>query len=54
MICNAKEPIGIAGVMGGEPSISDDTSSVLLESANFDGTSVRKSATKLETAKLRI
>lgn len=48
MICNAKEPIGIAGVMGGElSSISDDTSSVLLESANFEGTSVRKSATKL-------
>ncbi|NLJ96132.1 MAG: phenylalanine--tRNA ligase subunit beta [Clostridiales bacterium] len=48
MICNAKEPVGIAGVMGGElSSISDDTTSVLLESANFDGTSVRKSATKL-------
>lgn len=48
MICNAKEPVGIAGVMGGElSSISDDTSSVLLESANFDGTNVRKSATKL-------
>ena len=40
MICNTKEPIGIAGVMGGElSSISDDTCSVLLESANFDGTS---------------
>lgn len=48
MICNAKEPVGIAGVMGGElSSISDDTSSVLLESANFDGASVRKSATRL-------
>jgi phenylalanyl-tRNA synthetase beta chain len=48
MICNSKEPIGIAGIMGGElSSISDDTSSVLLESANFDGTSVRKSATRL-------
>ncbi len=48
MICDSKEPIGIAGVMGGElSSIDDDTSSVLLESANFDGTSVRKSATKL-------
>ena len=30
MICNSKEPIGIAGIMGGElSSISDDTSSVL-------------------------
>ena len=48
MICDSKEPIGIAGIMGGElSSIYDDTSSVLLESANFDGTSVRKSATKL-------
>lgn len=48
MICNSKEPVGVAGVMGGElSSISDDTSSVLLESANFDGTSVRKSASKL-------
>lgn len=48
MICNSKEPIGIAGIMGGGlSSISDDTSSVLLESANFEGTSVRKSATRL-------
>ena len=48
MICNSKEPVGIAGIMGGElSSISDDTSSVLLESANFDGASVRKSATRL-------
>lgn len=48
MICNTKEPIGIAGIMGGElSSIADDTTSVLLESANFDGTSVRKSATRL-------
>ncbi|NLO10203.1 MAG: phenylalanine--tRNA ligase subunit beta [Clostridiales bacterium] len=48
MICDSKEPIGIAGVMGGElSSISDDTSSVLLESANFDGTGVRKSATRM-------
>jgi len=48
MICNAKEAVGVAGVMGGElSSISDDTTSVLLESANFDGTSVRRSATRL-------
>jgi phenylalanyl-tRNA synthetase beta chain len=48
MICDSKEPIGIAGIMGGElSSIFDDTGSVLLESANFDGTSVRKSATRL-------
>lgn len=48
MICDSKEPIGIAGIMGGElSSISDDTTSLLLESANFDATSVRKSAMRL-------
>lgn len=48
MICDGDEPVAIAGVMGGELSeITDKTSSVLLESANFDGVSVRKSATRL-------
>lgn len=48
MICDAKEPTAIAGIMGGELSeITEDTDSVLLESANFDGTSVRKSAVRL-------
>lgn len=48
MICNSKEPVGIAGIMGGElSSIADDTTSLLLESANFDATSVRKSALRL-------
>ncbi len=48
MICDEKEPVAVAGVMGGELSgISEVTNSVLLESANFDGTSVRKSATRL-------
>lgn len=48
MICDEKEPVAIAGIMGGELSeITDDTTSVLLESANFDGTSVRKSAVRL-------
>lgn len=48
MICDEKEPVAIAGIMGGELSqITDDTNSVLLESANFDGVSVRKSAARL-------
>lgn len=48
MICDEKEPVAVAGVMGGELSeITSETTSVLLESANFDGTSVRKSATRL-------
>ncbi len=48
LICDEKEPVAIAGIMGGELSeITADTDSVLLESANFDGVSVRKSATRL-------
>ncbi len=48
MICDDKEPAAVAGIMGGELSeITGETSSVLLESANFDATSVRKSATRL-------
>ena len=48
MICDDKEPICIAGIMGGElTGITEETDSVLLESANFDGTSVRRSAVRL-------
>lgn len=48
MICDDKEPVAIAGIMGGELSeITENTTSVLLESANFDGVSVRKSAVRL-------
>lgn len=48
LICDEKEPVAIAGIMGGELSeITDNTNSVLLESANFDGVSVRKSGTRL-------
>ncbi len=48
LICDEQEPVAIAGIMGGELSeITEETNSVLLESANFDGVSVRKSATRL-------
>jgi len=48
MICNNDKPVAIAGVMGGVDSeIADDTDSLVLESANFDGVSVRKTSTKL-------
>lgn len=48
LICDEKEPVAVAGIMGGELSeITKDTDSVLLESANFDAVSVRKSATRL-------
>ena len=48
MICNGDTPVGIAGIMGGlESEIEDDTGSVVLESANFDGVSIRKSSSRL-------
>lgn len=44
-ICDAEEPVAIAGVMGGVDSeVSDDTSNVLIESAYFDPASIRKTA----------
>ena len=48
MITSGDEPVCIAGVMGGDASkIEDDTTSLLLESATFDGISVRKTTTRL-------
>ncbi|MBQ9993310.1 MAG: phenylalanine--tRNA ligase subunit beta [Clostridia bacterium] len=48
MICSGGTPVAIAGIMGGYDSeIADDTTSLLIESANFDGVSVRKSTTRL-------
>jgi len=45
MICNAAEPMCIAGVFGGAKSgVSDKTTSIFLESAYFDGTHVRKTS----------
>ena len=45
MICNANEPMCIAGVFGGISSgVTDTTTSVFLESAYFNSTSVRKSS----------
>lgn len=49
MIHNDKEPVAIAGVMGGLASeIVDDTTSLFLESANFDAVAIRKTASKLD------
>ena len=48
MITSGDVPVAIAGVMGGDASkIDDDTTSLLLESATFDGVSVRKTTTRL-------
>ena len=48
IISDAEKPVAVAGVMGGEYSgIMDDTTTVVFESANFMGSSVRKTAKKL-------
>jgi phenylalanyl-tRNA synthetase beta chain len=48
LICNQDKPAAIAGIMGGANSeISDDTTAIVLESANFEGSSIRKSAVKI-------
>ena len=45
MICNAKEPMCIAGVFGGlESGVTGSTSSIFLESAWFNPVSVRKTS----------
>lgn len=48
MIHDNDTPVGIAGIMGGlDSEIKDDTDSLVLESANFDAVSIRKSASRL-------
>ena len=45
MICNEREPMCIAGVFGGlDSGVTESTTSVFLESAYFNPTSVRKTA----------
>jgi len=48
VIADAKKPVGIAGVMGGENSeITENTQYAVFESANFNGVSIRKTAATL-------
>lgn len=48
LICDASKPVALAGVMGGLNSeVSDQTKHVLLESAYFAPTSVRKTSKEL-------
>lgn len=48
VIADDHRPIGLAGIMGGENSeIANDTTMVVFESANFDGTSIRQTALAL-------
>ncbi|MGI6002541.1 MAG: phenylalanine--tRNA ligase subunit beta [Lachnospiraceae bacterium] len=47
-ICDDHEPVGIAGIMGGQNSmITRDADAVLFEAACFDGTNIRLTGRKL-------
>jgi len=48
VIADTKKAVGIAGIMGGEFSkINDDTTTILFESANFNGPNIRQTAKRL-------
>ncbi len=48
VIADAKEPVAVAGVMGGANSeVTDDTVNIFLESAYFNPVSIRKTARQL-------
>ncbi len=48
MICNGDTPVAIAGIMGGlDSEIVESSSTLTLESATFDATSIRKSTVRL-------
>ncbi|MDD3284328.1 MAG: phenylalanine--tRNA ligase subunit beta [Patescibacteria group bacterium] len=48
LICDSKKPIALAGVMGGQNSqITNNTKSILIESANFDASTIRKTSSRL-------
>ena len=48
IIADHKKPIAIAGIMGGkETEITNKTSTIMLESANFEMYSIRKASSKL-------
>src|SRR5215207_516975 len=48
VIADVDHPVGLAGIMGGVDSeVSDDTRRIVLESANFDMKSVRRTAREL-------
>jgi len=49
MICDGEKPVAVAGVMGGENSeVSDKTKNILIESAYFNPSSVRKTSRSLQ------
>ncbi len=48
VIADAKKPVAIAGVMGGEDTkVTEETTTILFECANFSGYSVRQTSKKL-------
>ncbi len=48
MICDSEKPVAIAGVMGGENSeINNSTKNILIESAHFNPSSIRKTSKAL-------
>ncbi len=47
LICDGKRPVALAGVMGGaNTEVSDNTKNILLESAYFDPSAIRKTSRK--------
>jgi phenylalanyl-tRNA synthetase beta chain len=48
LICDARGPVGLAGVMGGQNSeVADDTTRILLEAAAFEPVAIRRTARRL-------
>lgn len=48
LICDGERPVAMAGVMGGlDTEITEDTTTILIESACFDPVSIRRTARKL-------
>ncbi|TCT15352.1 phenylalanyl-tRNA synthetase beta subunit [Natranaerovirga pectinivora] len=48
VIADSNKPVAIAGIMGGdETKVTEETRTLLFESANFDGTNIRLSSKKL-------
>ncbi len=49
LICDGEKPVAVAGVMGGENSeVTSETKDVLIESAYFNPSSIRKTSKKLQ------
>lgn len=49
LIWNEKEPVALAGIMGGLNSeVADTTTKILLESANFKGSRIRRTSVRLD------